>query len=55
MKLLILLITLSVICATETSFVEKYAGIFKNRRSILSVMTQVESKLKAEGPMDAIT
>jgi hypothetical protein len=36
---------------------EKYPGAFhfSKKRSIMTVMTQVEATMKAKGPLDAVT
>ena len=48
---------LTIFAINGMTMFEKYPGMmnFSSKRSIMSVMTQVESMLKNGGPLDAIT
>jgi len=54
MKVAVCLI--AIICmASATSLFDKYPMNFGPKRSIMTLLTQIESKMKAGGPLDAIT
>jgi hypothetical protein len=46
---------LVLVAVSATSLYDKYPINFSQKRSIMALLTQVEEKLKAGGPMDAIT
>lgn len=50
-----LFIVAIIACASATSLFTQFPMDFSKRRSILAVLTQVETQLKMGGPLDAIT
>jgi len=54
MKLLALCLIILIASSHATSLFDKYPLNFSSKRSIMTLLTQVESKLKAGGPLDAI-
>lgn len=49
------ILAIFLVAASATSLYDKYPINFSEKRSIMTLLTQVEAKLKAGGPMDAIT
>jgi septal ring factor EnvC (AmiA/AmiB activator) len=54
MKVAVFIVAL-IACASATSLFTQFPMDFSKRRSILAVLTQVETQLKMGGPLDAIT
>jgi hypothetical protein len=55
MKAVALLLVIIMVTSNATSLYDKYPLNFSPKRSILTLLTQVEAQLKAGGPLDAIT
>lgn len=55
MKVLAIFLVAMVFSTHAMSLFEKYPMNYSSKRSIMTVLTQVESKLKTGGPLDAIT
>ena len=55
MKSLALCLVILIATTSATSLFDRYPMHFSQKRSIMAVLTQVESQLKSGGPMDAIT
>ncbi|CAD8090573.1 unnamed protein product [Paramecium sonneborni] len=45
---------LAIIVLTQAGFVQKYPLNYSNKRNIMSIMTEVESKIQARNPLDTI-
>lgn len=55
MRVAALCLLVLIVGASATSLFEKYPLNFSSKRSIMTLLTQVEAKLKSGGPLDAIT
>ncbi len=55
MRTAALCLILLIVSANATSLFDKYPLNFSAKRSIMTLLTQVEAKLKMGGPLDAIT
>jgi predicted nucleic acid-binding Zn-ribbon protein len=55
MRTAALFLIVLIVCGNATSLFDKYPMNFSPKRSIMTLLTQVEAKLKAGGPLDAIT
>jgi len=55
MNKIVIVLILAIVGANSMSLMEKYPINFSSKRSIMTLLTQVESQLKAGGPLDAIT
>lgn len=50
-----LIVMLACASAVKLTLQDKYPLNFSPKRSIMTLLTQIEAKIKAGGPMDAIT
>lgn len=55
MKAVAVFLIAMIVCSSATSLFDKYPINFSSKRSIMTLLTQVESKLKLGGPLDSIT
>jgi hypothetical protein len=48
------ILLIALVLGSNASLVTKYPIEYSNRRSIMSVMVEVESKIKSGGPLDTV-